>query len=679
MVFAMSVWETEFHERYVSHSSEAMECLGLEDTLLISPTNSGKTRAIIEMIKKFYSSKRILFLTSRIALATFIHSVCCDAGMSFVLYNRVGGTLENYDHLVCSMESLYRTIGRKDGGFYAPDYDIVIVDEVTQFLEHIDSSTIVMRRFLWHQIMYWCRREGTKMLFADAYVMAGGPHMVALSLMVPRLHVLRNTYPLHKGHYTLYEDFAVHEKHMLDAFRDRKRLVVCSTSKLWINYVFAQFSSIRPDATIVLLTGETKKSELRAFIEDRNSLDGVAAVLYTSCVGAGVDVLAEGFDQCYTLSNSHGPTPNGLKQMMDRFRKVTKFHVYCEPSRDTAMYETMSTYADMKRIIYSLASETVNIEENIRSLILEAVADDVTTRLCLTTADPRGPMDEFVQSTPRSSAVFLEVMAHVLAYKYRCSIAYGNALLAILNETNCDVVANEEGKRTAPSWQKIQQAVTDLANTHQELVVNTARTSFPVLTEAEYPAEKVVELHKIGVLNKHKQRVFERMFMYVPPGEDEDFSERAVAVLKIQSYISSRDVSGALTSNVAHYARVTARLLELCGYTRPSPTEIVLDGEAAFRNREQLCGMSDVDKSALHTYLGVTQLRTSCLYKGVKGGVKFVKSVLKMAGLGSVVYERSRRVKCASTGVGRIRCQVRAKNVEERIMLAGEEHDAAYI
>ena len=681
----MSAWETVFEERYVSDSVAVMSSLGEEDVLLISPTNSGKTKAIVDMIKKNYASKRILFLTSRIALATFVHSVCSDAGMSFVLYNRVGGTLETYDHLICSMESLHRVIGTRGGGFFAPDYDIVVVDEVTQFLEHLDSPTIEMRRFLWYQIMYWCRRAETKVLLADAYIMPNGSHMQALEAMIPCLHVLRNSYPLHKGHYTLYEDFKVHEEAMMRAFSERKRLVVCSTSKLWVNYVYSKFTALRPQANLVLLTGETKKSEIRRFIEDRNSLDGVDAVLYTSCIGAGVDVLAKGFDACYTLSNSHGPTPNGLKQMMDRFRKVTRFHVYCEPARDTAIYESMATYADMKRIIYTLADETLNIEANIRSLILEARADDAITRMCLTTAEPRGPMDEYVQTTPRSSAVFLEVLAHVLSYKHRCSIAYGAALIAILGETNCEVDANREcsgknGSAAGPSWKDIMEEVKSMADTHSHLVISTSRSAYPALTETAYSDEDVLKLYKQGTLNKHKQRAFERMFMYVPPGEDETFDQRATAIHRIQSHISSRDVSGALSCNITHYARTTAQLLSLCGYTRPATHEIVLDGDVAWRNRYALCRMSEVDKASLLNYLGVSQLRTQCLHEGVKGGIKFVKSILKIAGLESCVYEKSRRVKCPKTQAPRIRCQVMARGTHSRIDLAsGEARGAAYI
>jgi len=116
----------------VRYISDLLDDLATQRTWVIkSPLATGKTEAIHHYIAK-YQIKRVLMITHSEAL-------CADIAqrLDFTNYQDIPHDLpiHGVDQLVCSLNSLYRLTG-------APAYDLVVLDEAEQAIQHLWGGTM---------------------------------------------------------------------------------------------------------------------------------------------------------------------------------------------------------------------------------------------------------------------------------------------------------------------------------------------------------------------------------------------------------------------------------------------------------------------------------------------------------------------------------------------------------
>ena len=108
--------------------------------IIKSPTGTGKS-TVARQLAQMYSSKRILYIVSSRSLAygarNSLNSMkCLGQKLDFISYLETDKPLWKRDHLVCSIQSLWRAFRLKKKA-----YDLVIVDELTSVIEDMTNVT----------------------------------------------------------------------------------------------------------------------------------------------------------------------------------------------------------------------------------------------------------------------------------------------------------------------------------------------------------------------------------------------------------------------------------------------------------------------------------------------------------------------------------------------------------
>ena len=107
--------------------------------LVKSPTGTGKS-TVARLIAKMYCNKRILYLVSSRSLAygarNSLNEMQLGCKLDFVSYLETNKPLWSINHLVCSIQSLWRAHRLKQ-----VPYDLVICDELTSVIEDMTNVT----------------------------------------------------------------------------------------------------------------------------------------------------------------------------------------------------------------------------------------------------------------------------------------------------------------------------------------------------------------------------------------------------------------------------------------------------------------------------------------------------------------------------------------------------------
>ena len=118
---------TNLERRYLSDAPLELDA---RVTYVVSPMDTGKTTAIAKYIAA-HENLRVLVLAHRITLARAWKGVLGNLGFTLYL-DQKGGMLEQ-DRLILSLDSIFRT---------CDEYDLVVIDEIQQFIAHLDSATL---------------------------------------------------------------------------------------------------------------------------------------------------------------------------------------------------------------------------------------------------------------------------------------------------------------------------------------------------------------------------------------------------------------------------------------------------------------------------------------------------------------------------------------------------------
>ena len=135
-----------------------------------SPTGTGKSTAAKYLLRP-YCNKRILWIVSNRALAYNSQSTlnklnyfAFDGRLSFQNYLSTNRPLHNCKHLVCTVQSLHRTIIQRKA------YDCVVIDEISSVLEDMAGKTCKRVEQNMDQLEWICK-NCEQFIAMDAHVM----------------------------------------------------------------------------------------------------------------------------------------------------------------------------------------------------------------------------------------------------------------------------------------------------------------------------------------------------------------------------------------------------------------------------------------------------------------------------------------------------------------------------
>lgn len=549
-----SMDEIEFSAKYVSDAHELLctpsftpteeneEPTSAECKLFISPTGTGKTHWIVQHLLRY--AKTFLVLTTRRALAEFYKEVLEEAFIDVTCYMDERSPQLEKDQLIVSLESSWKTII----GGKVREYDIVVIDEAVQFLEHIHSPTIQQRTLLWNLLRQYIKGKAKRVYFFDAFAMPD--HIDALQVLCyHNVVVYRNTYPKQECKFFRYESFRDWENTLKAIFGEGKRVVVVCSCKKLLMYLYVVLLKVRPLARLCALTGDSDTRTVALFVESRKDLTRYDAVLYTSVVGAGLDIQSEGYDHCFVFADGASCSVPSVRQMMDRFRKLKEKHIYIEPlynkkgEMQRMEYQRLADRDTMEQTLLNHASQSVSLYRSLNefhSVLLDCLAEAIQ--------ELAGPIDQYTGTIQRKSTHFRAFLAIVLSYIYRCRADFRHEFYATLSAVEVIDKPQIEPKGARVHWPSVSRLQDDYLTLAAEETTREFLCQYRVpngYSKEQLNPQTLAAFRKSGKLDTEKRRLFWLVFIAT---EKEALQEQTAAT-GMQASGRSRDFHECPQSN----------------------------------------------------------------------------------------------------------------------------------
>jgi len=323
--------------RYISDLSPLPDA----NLLIKSPIGTGKTetakRVIDNLSAELGREPAVLVITHRRALTANL----CE---------RLN--LENYDHIESSWLRSVPRLGIVYNslphlmlyGEQLPQYDLLIIDEIEQFHQHLGGSTFTgneSRKA--YQILTQLVKTSTRMLAFDA-------HCTDISRDWIREHAgtvttIDNTYQPSRGAMTLYKNReAVVEKAQSLIDENQGAVVIATSSKREAKLLHHYFSDAYGYDYVKLISGDNSEDKsTQDFIRHINTrLPHLKALIYTPSLGTGIDITCKVRAVMGIFKGKH-LNAGDLHQMLGRCRNAQETHVYLQAIRtqQPEMWETI--------------------------------------------------------------------------------------------------------------------------------------------------------------------------------------------------------------------------------------------------------------------------------------------------------------------------------------------------
>lgn len=378
------VYDVDPNVQYIDQDPNVADALCKHKGILIkSMMGTGKTEAVINYLQKYHQPSRILWLSTRIMYATQLEdrlkktssSNNDDEFHSYVDY--VYGRSKHKDRdtlqemrdtkkLIVSLESISHL---EDPNGHINHYDVVIVDEISEIISQIPSSTLKNKRPQTLLILQQVMRNAGKVIGACADISQQLGTTFLEKLCGPAFefaYILNNRATLNLT-YHMYENKTAewYQQIAQDLKRRLKLYIYCST-KSEAECVFQFISNVSvtqfPDRKVKLITQDTddtikRKCTTESFYKE---LD----VMITSpVIGVGISIDKPHFDvvYAYTSNSLFCSTVRTSFQHIHRVRHVTENKVHL--CIKTAVYE-------------KLPEDIETIKSNLCSNISKALGQD---------------------------------------------------------------------------------------------------------------------------------------------------------------------------------------------------------------------------------------------------------------------------------------------------------------
>jgi hypothetical protein len=286
---------------------------------------TGKTTWLAELISQHLGGKSILFVTYRQSLAIELASRFAESS-DFVNYMETDDWLDDrkcYPRVICQVDSLHRLC--QYGA--VPDFDVVILDEVTSLLNHFSARTIDHPRdliFLFGEML----KASEKVIALDALYDDQTFHFFRDLGLSQR--VIVNDY---RGAPRTYSFSADQDRWTDCILRDLKAgnnvaVVTMSTEAGYRLTEHITQEGILGPGDIVLHTSKSD-DKMKEGLKTVATFWRKRLVIYSPTIEAGVDFNVTHFHRLYVYCCLRSTTPLGLAQMTGRIRQVEDMTVRC--------------------------------------------------------------------------------------------------------------------------------------------------------------------------------------------------------------------------------------------------------------------------------------------------------------------------------------------------------------
>ncbi len=306
--------------------------------LVKSPIGTGKTEAatnLIEHLGKILGRPpKVLALTHRQALADDLARRLSQnkGGHTFECYKGLeAADLRRISNLVICYDSVWKlaTVGER-----LPQYDLIIIDEIEQFHQHLGGDTMRgSEPERAYRILRQLVKEIPHFLGMDAhasnisrdwlsYLLGGNEHVTCIY----------NQYRAVKGELILHENKDTAINHALHLARLDEGIVVIPTNsrsmakKLY--YIFSE--ALGEEAVQIIHGGNSNDHEIQNFIRNINEeIKKYKVLIYSPSLGTGVDITTQ-VRAVVGVFSLQPLAPADMHQMLGRCRNVQERHVWVQ-------------------------------------------------------------------------------------------------------------------------------------------------------------------------------------------------------------------------------------------------------------------------------------------------------------------------------------------------------------
>ena len=311
--------------------------------LIKSNLGTGKTRALIDYIKK-YLPKHVILTSSRRLYAVYIYGELMqkineivddiDMYMPFeekkklgifkyidiILYLIDNNQLKNDEGIkIIQMESLYK-LYENTKKIVSPD--LFVVDEITSCLSQFASYTMGNNILFNYKIFNCLIKKSKKVVFLDGDIDARFFNMISKVIQKEIVYIqwnlfIRDTIKSINYHckYNLAEE-------LINDLKLNKKIYVCFSIKSDLDIVKDMIIKELPNKVIYFYNRDNSNDEeiIKQLSNVNKSWLNADIVMTTSTITNGISFDNEYFDLKYLFGNCLGPHVRDLTQMLDRVR-----------------------------------------------------------------------------------------------------------------------------------------------------------------------------------------------------------------------------------------------------------------------------------------------------------------------------------------------------------------------
>ncbi len=284
-----------------------------------SPLGSGKTKRIVDMLKRKYADGTFLMLGYRVSLSNENHADIQAAGIDVTLYSDVPRYEINDPRVICQIESLGRIPDGKT-------FDVVIVDETSGVL---------------HQMRQHKPADYKKMMITFRQIISCAKKVIYIDGLM-RPEILNSVRRFRKEKLEVWENLPVEKKYKEVIFSDNKQewvdhliellemgekvWVTSTQGERFITSVVAAVNKCLPNCKVLPIYRNVNNTpvilrNLNEYVKDYQ------LVIASPSIEAGVSITTP-FDYQFVNLTSSGPNAWSIIQMLGRVRNVLNPQVF---------------------------------------------------------------------------------------------------------------------------------------------------------------------------------------------------------------------------------------------------------------------------------------------------------------------------------------------------------------
>ena len=278
-----------------------------------SPMGTGKTQCLVTLLEKFYSERRILYLSHRQTFSKNIEGTF----KKFKFYNYMDDDtlLFEKDRIIVQIDSLHKL---NENGNHNP-FDLVIMDEVVSLLFHLSSVTLKNRLFICELLQKYVEKAKW-VLCLDADFDQRAFDWLTVVRDKPKI-LINKLEPIKKRLFLLTSNYEIRKAQIIEDVKSGKNIVIVSLSLGKSNDLYAEIKKI---TTKVVCHNSMSSDDLKNKLINVNEFwIQYKVVIFTPSIESGVDFnVQDYFYRMYCFLNVRSATPRCFLQMTGRIRHL---------------------------------------------------------------------------------------------------------------------------------------------------------------------------------------------------------------------------------------------------------------------------------------------------------------------------------------------------------------------